>query len=584
MNGPKEFRATHDPAAVAADESTPEQASPRRRRRLRFALVGIAVVAVLMLPVLFDRPGPWEAAPELKGAADATRAYRGWIHVEIDSAPVIPPHLQAHVRSPTEMHYNTADRRFAGAFTLNGQRGLKMIIPAKSEQWLYSEAAKELAITSSSEQSAIAMMVWGADDPLKLAALLEKWDAERSRGRGIKAWLLGRRQRLEGGGVERTEEGEFIRFDLTPPDKYQTTPPGKTTYWCDRTTKLIRRVDRDVGGGNRVVLAYSYGAPEIRDIYDLGVPRDVRVTDTRNPSFAADPVVGGQPDLSRLTKDDQFDLKGFVDRLQERMEADYGDFVMVECEEPRMPYDRNSQGSLKVEGRQGVMGFLASYTVGADQLLSGGAGFPRGWPTPRLADVMETMTLARPSHLYAYDGATGRWNNQAGPMTVRPIPRDAARSRLSLAPTLWPIQDIDLNSTAQKVEALKDGNRPGLIVLRVQASHPHGFRTGTAAGGQLDATYWFDPKRDDLLVEIYQRAGDAGDNPLPLEYRRVRMKFAQLANGRWYPTQEQFRSRRPPLERAVNEPDYVNVHRQLLERQTLPEDWYSDPSALLRRR
>jgi hypothetical protein len=218
-------------------------------------------------------------------------------------------------------------------------------------------------------------------------------------------------------------------------------------------------------------------------------------------------------------------------------------------------------------------------------VLSGGPGFPGGWPTPKLADVIETMRLARPWDLYAYDGTTVRWGNQPGvqPMIVRAIPRESARSRLSLAGKLWPIWDIELNSTTQKVEALKDGNRPDLIVLHVQATHPYGFRNA-AAGGQLDATYWFDPKRDDLLVEIYQRAGDAGDNPLPLEYRRVRMKFAQLGNGRWYPTQEQFRSTTPQPGRAVNEPDYVNVHRQLLERQTLPADWYSDPSILLRPR
>jgi hypothetical protein len=370
---------------------------------------------------------------------------------------------------------------------------------------------------------------------------------------------------------------------LTPPDNYQFPSQGKTTYWCERTTKLIRRVDHNVAG-NRVVLAYSYGAPDIRDVYDVGVPRDVHVTDTRDPaSFAADPVVGGEPDMSKLTKDDDFDLKGFVDRLARRMEADYGDFVMIECEERRMRHGRSSEGTLEVEGREGVKGFLASYALGPDMVLRGGRGFPNGWPTPRLADVLETMRLARPWDLYAYDGTTGRWNNQSvpEPMTVRAIPRDAAESRLSLARKLWPIYDIELNAPTQKVQALKDGNRPGLIVLHVQLSHPHGFRPGATAGGQLDATYWFDPARDDLLVEIYQRAGNAGDVPLPLVSRGVRMKFAQLANGRWYPTQEQFRSTTPPPDRAANEPDFVNVHRQLLERQRLPAGWYSDPGILL---
>jgi hypothetical protein len=151
------------------------------------------------------------------------------IHVEIVSGPVVPPQVQAHVQAPTEMHYNSADRRFVGVFTIDGRRCVNMIIPAKSEKWVYGEAAKELAITSSNAQSAIAMMTWGADDPLKLADLLEKWDADRSRGSWLRRWFLG--GRLPGAEVTRTQDGEFIRFDLTPPNvrsPAKSRPTGAT--------------------------------------------------------------------------------------------------------------------------------------------------------------------------------------------------------------------------------------------------------------------------------------------------------------------------------------------------------------------
>lgn len=557
------------------DRCDAETLTRKRASRRKLVLVGLGVGVVIALALIFGRPETDAAMKELKAAADATTAYRGWMHVKIVNTPVVPPQFLA----TTEMHYNTADRRFVGVLTLNDHRCVKMIIPGKNEQWLYGEAGKELAITSSSEQSAIAMMTWGADDPLKLANLLQQWDVhDPPTFKGLLRRLFGAK-RPKGAAVTRTEEEGFIRFDLTPPANYT---PAKTTYWCDRTTKLIRRIDHDVGG-NRVLLEYSYGAPDIREIYDMGVPRDVHISDTRDQgSFGADPVVAGAPDMSKLTKDDAFDLKGFVGRLQTRMDADYGDFVMIECEERLMPYSRSSEGTLAIEGRQGVMGLMASYALGPSKVFSGGPGFPNGWPTPKFADVLGTMTRARPWELYAFDGTTGRWNNQAGPqpMNDSAISSATARKRLSLARKLWPIRDIELDSPTQKVEALKDGNRPHLIVLHMQASEPMGFRNASA-GGQRDATYWFDPQRDDLLVESYQRAGDAGDNPLPLEHRRVRMRFAQLANGRWYPTQEQFRSTTPQPGRAMNEPDYVNVHRQLLERETLPANWYSDPSPLL---
>lgn len=66
-------------------------------------MVGVVLLAVVVLSATFRRPAPWEAADELKAAADATRAYRGWIHVDVVSAPVVPPDLQSPTRCPEQV-------------------------------------------------------------------------------------------------------------------------------------------------------------------------------------------------------------------------------------------------------------------------------------------------------------------------------------------------------------------------------------------------------------------------------------------------------------------------------------------------
>src|SRR6185437_10202858 len=221
VHRPRRSLSETEPDQRLAEELTRKRAS---RRRLRFVFVSIAAV-VIALYAIARRP---TALDQLKTAADATAAYRGWIHITIVSAPVVPPQVQA----TTEMHYNTADRRFASVFTLNSQRCVKMIIPRKNEQWLYGEAAKELAVTSRSEQGAIAMMPWGADDPLNLSSLLEQWNSPHSHGSLMDLllnWISGLPNVSDDfPTVKRTADGEFIRYELTPPKNYQSALTGKT--------------------------------------------------------------------------------------------------------------------------------------------------------------------------------------------------------------------------------------------------------------------------------------------------------------------------------------------------------------------
>src|SRR3712207_5735561 len=112
MNDPTKQRATvqrlqrlvSDQAGAARggdEEPTRQRVSRQRVRRLGLALVGSALLLAVALPVILRGD---DAREELKAAADATRAYRGWIHVEVVSAPAVGPITP----NTTEMHYNTA--------------------------------------------------------------------------------------------------------------------------------------------------------------------------------------------------------------------------------------------------------------------------------------------------------------------------------------------------------------------------------------------------------------------------------------------------------------------------------------------
>ena len=60
---------------------------------------------------------------------------------------------------------------------------------------------------------------------------------------------------------------------------------GKQTIWVEPQTKLIRRLETRLDG-EPLVLEYSYGEPQIRDIYDLGVPRNAQRVEEVDESAA----------------------------------------------------------------------------------------------------------------------------------------------------------------------------------------------------------------------------------------------------------------------------------------------------------
>ncbi len=89
--------------------------------------------------------------------------------------------------------------------------------------------------------------------------------------------------------------------------------------------------------------------------------------------------------------------------------------------------------------------------------------------------------------------------------------------------------------------------------------------------------YWFDPQRDDMPVEKQYLGYMKDGSTVEREWHSVYLDYAQLPDGRWYPTRWQ--------EGTSNhgENPYTSLTEFHLTFSTdiaLEADWFTDPNAL----
>jgi hypothetical protein len=366
-----------------------------------------------------------------------------------------------------------------------------------------------------------------------------------------------------------------------PPDA--TIPAGRISIWIDPQTQLIRRMDAPADG---MTMEYSYGAPEIRDIYDLGVPRTATIVDARlpKPANSSRPPVFDLPPVTGLVKNPAMDATAIGDQLRQLNARDWGDLVVLECNEGKsLDHPMHREGNLLLEARQGQMSLYSEYLLSPEVALFWGRGFPTGWPTPKLADVLKELATARPLAVNVHDG-TNSWESAKGPWVItlfRPTTRNTSPAQLKMAMAFWPAFDQRQYSSfggTTNAEVMLDPARPALIVLHVTQ------KTGLFAGNTLptemhsDAYYWLDPAHDDLPVESVVRSNGFGEKT-ETTMHDVFLDFAQTADGRWYPSHWEYSGFRPPATAPVVDDVYREYWRQIFTTERLPPDWYGDPNA-----
>ena len=542
---------------------------PRRRRMVLIMSGSLAAAALIAIGLLLMPPRKVDAAEVLQNAADATQGFRGWVHVTPVAQVGVLSMLKPRVQS---IHINTVDGSFAAVANIYGTLLVEMVSPTAHEGRMYT-ALSGTIVVSTVQGDAGAAAKRGADFPLRLADFLRQFKT-----RGLAAPKV----------VESTEQG-LQRFDLTlgdnakkASDQYPEMPDGKLTLWVDPQTKLIRKITEQIDG-QPALMEYAYGAQEIHDIYDLGVPKTAQVVDTRRTRDEKRPAVFDLPATEQLVKDNSIDMKALAARLQKRSEADWGDFVSVECSEIKyLDGGGHSQGDLTIAGRQGEKSLYIIYLLSPEMVLFGGQGFPKGWPTPKLEDVVAQLRTALPIRVDAFDGKNGWHGEQAtnalSSVQIKPTTRPAATGLAKINGIFWPsLRSRPAVLGTSSAEVLRDPARPGLIVLHLESNMPFALYKGTTHY-QSDALYWLDPNRDDLPVEMVSRSNSAGGDKLDSVMHDVYLEFGRLADGRWYPSRSQYHGFSPPPTRPVKDDGYTEYRRQIFQDAKLSPDWYGDPN------
>lgn len=245
----------------------------------RFAMRGaIAATLLIGFGTLFAILGNKDVRAEelLEEVIAANQAFQSWVHVVLHK-DAIPP---------TETYFNTVDGTHAIVSHGTGRLRVKYRVPTTGEWLEYDAESGEITAKQLSQREADSLGHKWSNMPVLPAAIFERYKRVTGRNPSQVKWTM--------------EDG-FERFDITFCDEFEQAEtimddngslariPMRMTMWADPTSKLIRKVQaltvsREVGGQlsqGEMEWSYTYGEPAIRDIYDVGVPRDARIVDQR---------------------------------------------------------------------------------------------------------------------------------------------------------------------------------------------------------------------------------------------------------------------------------------------------------------
>ncbi|GEM_PF-4998324 len=465
---------------------------------------GIAAAAFLAITVMVINfiQQPASAAEMLQRVAETSQGYRGWVHFRTEAKGQQPYSVT---------HFNAKNGVWAGEDHTPEGLEAKMYVLAEKKEVAYSSRSGEIRIGELSETFASEWKKQLDDQPLTVSAAVA---------------------RMPGAKVAESKEAGLSRFDVVFPKddpqkaaaEHRSVYPETAAVWADPETKLVKKAELHIAG-TIVTTVYTYGNPTIETIYDLGVPREAKVTDVRPAK----------------------DIKTILARLRKRQDAGYGDGVAVltntDAADPQY-------WSMCLFARQGRNWLGCRYLVGARQYHNGSpraiaVDVPAGWPWPSLEVAVSHLKQARPSEYVVSDGTHtyGGYFNAATGEAERTIqsggPKDAGqklvpmvsdmRSKLELdLPTrIWP--DLATYGTGSKVEVITDKNRPGQLGLRVDAKVY--IRQGVYA--QDINIYWLDPTREDMPIESTIQISSPDGK---FEFKTLYLEHKQLSDGRWYPS------------------------------------------------
>jgi hypothetical protein len=488
--------------------------------------------------------------------------------------------------SDVHLHFNNSSGAFVIEFRVFGSECITLFSPDTGKEMEYIGLSGELQVSSLNKKQAGDLRKRIVRSPVNPEDVIAQ--AKADGGPDPK--------------VTKTFDQGMDRFDVvfhgnsaTQPTSDREPSAGSMTVWSDPESKLVRKMITIQDDGKPITMTFSYGDPQIRDIYDLGVPRSAKVVEINSPIEEAAPAVMKLPDTTKLVKNPAVSADELQTALRKYADPGLGDYVCIDCDQELFSNGGVSHhGIMTMTASQGDKGFKDRFEVGSVWGFFGGAIYPTGWPTPKLADALVAAKRAFHDSIVVYDGNNIFGNviaytmDKRGSMHEEPTTQfspkmvaDLRDSDLDVRRQIWPHigQKISFPGMSKPfVEVLLDRTRPELVVLHVKGEIPGFHTSSTRSDYWWDDYYWLDPKRDYLPVESVEYRSYSGDAPTHTVY----LAFARLADGRWYPTHSQARTFFP-ANSGVSDAGYGDGWLQVLQDQKLDDQWFTDPAGQLKR-
>jgi hypothetical protein len=505
------------------------------------------------------------AAESLATAAAATQAYKGWVHIR--GRPEAGTTQPVHADS-SNMYLDRATGTTINDYTIDGRRQIEMWDVTNNQQLLYDSEKKQIEIGDTFPSSAKS---WAAES-MRYPITLAETVASYKRLGEPKAELK----------IEQSTESGLQRLEISFPKNTSATSTAPTTaeagvvrashvtMWIDPQSNLIQKVTSLIDGEVDTV-EYVYGEP-IKDLYDLGVPRDTKIVDNR--------VKG--------------DVNALFERLQKRYEKGFGDFVALVHEmDPEHPDRPDREGAVQVYAASGQKWLNARYLVGRKQYAP---GQPRDvaiepldtWPPKDCKVVLDRVKDAVPSDCLISDGkhvwqgyGASRKDYQTSELTGRMAQTiDVDRGHRTLAGFTWPTRvRLGVFGADAKASIITDAkNHPGQLGLHVEQML---FVTDMTQK-QLDVdTYWLDPSRDDMPIEWKMTQYEKDGKTISTDSTVTFLEWKQLPNGQWYPTR--WTSDFVSNEGGRSIGNKQAFHLAMCPGEKLGDEWFTNPAAKLKR-
>ena len=516
----------------------------------------LAVAAVIMLVITtalytgFNGTAV-NAAEVLQEVIRTNQAFQGWIHIESTWVK------QGEDRPVTGVrHMNTIDGTYIWQDRTDGQLKIKYHSPPRDEYIEYDSASKEIALYDLNSFPAKALVDgWPLTVDARLASFRQATGTDPYK-------------------ISMTAENGLDRFDIQYfENKAEEIRVSKEksigfatslTLWVDRESRLIRKSVEEIQAkkltsmipGWNISRRFSYGEPVIGEVYDLGVPQDALVTDYRMT-----------PALEEL-----------LSRLRKRV-ADFPCYVAVKTES-----SVNDNGSLEKDycglrlyAQNNDAWLVRYYPVGARTYRNRSKkrpslmATPKDWPSIKLQDVLSRARQIRPVGYYAYNGEDF-WSNNATVYEGDNKEQQVAsiKADMGIMHDIWFGKTPASYGTGTKAKLITRQGKPGLTGLYIEY---HSYRPTT----RHERYYWFDHKRDDMPVEKRYLSYMKDGTSVEREWRSVYLDYAQLPDGRWYPTRWQ-----ETTTKHGDDPysSTTECHLTLSTDVALEADWFGDPNEL----